>query len=92
MRIAALPAVTLALPACDSAFDADFRVDSVRVGAADWYIRGFGMGTDADGMHLVLMEVADSAESGVPNEGPAPTSLPACRGVPEYQQGVPLTG
>ena len=78
------------VPACGHEFDPSFSVDLVRVGAAGWYVRGFGMGSDAQGKHVTLVEVARGEESGVPLEEP-PATLPDCAGSPAFQEGVPMT-
>jgi hypothetical protein len=80
----------LVVPACDRAQDDDFRIDAVRVGADGLYVRGFGVGGDLAGQEVVLVELADAGESGVPQPGPPPDPLPPCQGTPQTQPGVPL--
>jgi hypothetical protein len=80
----------LAVPACGRARRADFRVDAVRVGADDLYVRGFGVGSELAGQELVLVELADASQSGVPQPGLPPDPLPPCDGIPRVQPGVPL--
>ena len=78
----------LDVPACGTAVADAFRMDSVRVGAADGYIFGFGSShfepLDPKPQYLVL--VARSGES-FPQLDPPTGPLPPCRGLPEVQVG-----
>ncbi len=78
----------LKVPACGQARDEDFRIDVVRVGADDLYVRSFGVGSDLAGQKVHLVELADGSASGIPALGSPPDPLPACDGVPQMQPGV----
>lgn len=78
----------LDVPPCGRATNPDFRVDRVEVRTAAGYIYAFGYGgPEGDGQHLVLVEHLGEV-GGVPTIGPAPASLPPCRGHPPVQVGV----
>lgn len=79
----------LEVPACGTAVDSTFRIDTVRVRAAGGYVRGFGGGDPAlAGKHVVVVEVSSAADSGIPEPAPAPDPLPPCEGRPEAQPGT----
>lgn len=78
----------LDVPACGRAEDSTFRIDDVRVRAADGYIRAFAVGAaDFAGAETYLIEVANAADSGIPSRGEPPAALPPCEGLPQVQPG-----
>jgi hypothetical protein len=79
---------SLEVPACGSASDPTFRVDTVSVRAAGGYVRAFGGDFSHVGdRRLVVVEVARAADSGFPEPVPPPDPLPPCEGHPEAQPG-----
>lgn len=78
-----------AVQACGHARDASFRIDLVEVRTDAGYIRAFGVGDSSmDGLQLHIIEIAQSDESGMPEEGAVAPLLPRCEGHPAVQPGV----
>ena len=69
--------------------DPTFRIDEVRVRAADGYVRAFGVNApEFAGAATFLVEVASAADSGLPVRGEPPVALPPCEGMPQVQPGT----